>query len=148
MISLERIRAGRFIREQILELAQMKPGTTSMLVYENAPLSELPADHPDQPLNWTDYRLTADIEFAGGKAGVVWRCRDAGNHYRFAIDKGLNPVKCELFRVVGGAAVRLADTTEFTPPAGEFSDHCRSYGLNVRDLSQGRADPERDGCIY
>jgi len=54
----------------------------SMLFYSNMPASELAADHPDQPMNWKDYRLTVWLEFIGGKAGIVWRYRDAGHHYQ------------------------------------------------------------------
>jgi hypothetical protein len=99
------------------ELVQMK-NATSLLAWTNAPASELPATHAEQPLNWTDYRMTVYLQFNDtGRAGVVWRYRDAGQHYRFVMERGATS-KCEIFRVTGGAPVSLANTTEFTPPSG------------------------------
>jgi len=98
------------------ELSQTK-NATSMLVWTNAPPSELPDTDKDQPLNWTDYRMTVYLQFNDvGRAGVVWRYRDAGKHYRFVMDR--TTPKCEIFRVVDGVPVSLANTTSFTPPSG------------------------------
>src|SRR5215510_14417063 len=87
-----------------------------MLVYANAPDSELSDDHPDQPLNWTNYRLTVTLEFNDGRVGVVWRYGDAGQHYRFVMDG----VRCELIRVVRGAEASLA-TADFKPPSAPLA---------------------------
>jgi len=95
-------------------LVQTTP-KVSTLFYSNAPTSELPADHPDQPMNWKDYRLTVWLKFSGGKAGIVWRYRDAGHHYRFVIEAG----QCELFRVDGAEPVSLV-REPFTPPGDPF----------------------------
>jgi hypothetical protein len=102
--------------ESDLELWQQKPNVTSTLAYVNAPASELPDDHQDQPLNWTDYRLTVQLEFKDGQAGVIWRYRDAGQHYRLVMEK----TRCEIARVVNGLPVPLV-STEFTLPEKTFS---------------------------
>jgi hypothetical protein len=105
----------------------------STLFLTNAPTSELPADHPDQPLNWKDYRLTVRLTFSGGKAGLLWRYRDAGNHYRFVIEAG----KCELFRVAGGAEARLV-SEPFTPPTLPFGITVEIAGseMNVYQINE------------
>ncbi len=99
------------------ELVQTKTNVTSALVYVNAPTSELPNTHPDQPFNWTDLRLTVHLQLTDGRAGVVFRYRDAGQHYRLVMEIG----KCELIRVSGGQEVVLASSTDFTLPTTRFS---------------------------
>ncbi len=97
------------------ELAQVIPNASSSLVYANTP--DLPADHAEQPLNWTNYRLTVHLQFLNGRVGVVFRHRDAGQHYRFVMEAG----KCELIRANGGAPVSLA-TRQFSIPESPVCD--------------------------
>ncbi len=112
-------------------LVQTTP-KVSTLFYSNAPTSELPADHPDQPMNWKDYRLTVWLKFIGGKAGIVWRYRDAGHHYRFVIEAG----QCELFRVDGAEPVSLV-REPFTPPSDLFGI---TFELNGPSMNIYRVD--------
>ena len=94
-------------------LAQTINATTT-LVYMNEP--ELPQDHPEQPANWTSYRLTVHLQFNDGKIGLVWHYRDASNHYRFVMDAQAG--KRELIQVSGGAFTVLA-TKPFTHTPGQ-----------------------------
>jgi len=49
---------------------------------------ELPSNHPEQPGNWTDYRLSLYLRSEDDDAiGIVFRYRDAKNHYRFSMDR-------------------------------------------------------------
>lgn len=102
------------------ELSQTTQDVTSVLVWGNAPTTELPDTDKDQPLNWTDYRLTANLEFTDGRAGVVLRYRGVGQHYRFVMDKGTTN-SCELIRVANGGEAPLASNTEFKLPAIPFA---------------------------
>ena len=86
------------------ELAQTNASANSTLVYGNT--TDLPLDHPDQPGNWTDYRVTVHLRSGAGKIGVVWRYLNAGQHYRFVMD--LQAGKCDLIRVLGGVPTPLA----------------------------------------
>jgi len=110
----------------------------STLFYSNAPTSELAADHPDQPMNWKDYRLTVWLEFIGGKAGIVWRYRDAGHHYRFVMEAG----QCELFLLNGGEPVSLARNERFTPPNDPFGITVEVNGssMNVYQVDEKLGD--------
>jgi uncharacterized protein DUF6603 len=101
------------------ELSQSTQDVTSVLVWSNAPATELPDTDQDQPLNWTDYRLSANLEFTDGRVGVVFRYRGVGQHYRFVMDKGSTP--CELIRVASGAEVSLAKNEEFRLPNKPFA---------------------------
>ena len=81
-----------------------KPGTTLWL----APRDELPADHPDQPRNWTDYRLSLLARSTDDDAwGVVFRRRSGGRHYRFSLDRERRYRR--LVRVGGGRSTVLAE---------------------------------------
>lgn len=62
----------------------VKPGT--ILVRANR--SQLSPDDPEQPFNWTDYRLSAYLRSSSDRAiGLVFRYLDAGNYYRFSMDR-------------------------------------------------------------
>jgi hypothetical protein len=102
------------------ELSQTEPGATTVLVWGNAPATELPDADKDQPLNWTDYRLTAQLDFQDGRVGVVFRYQNAGKHYRFVMEKG-DPSTCKLIRVVNGQETPLVTDTKFKQPAISFA---------------------------
>lgn len=87
-------------------LVQSNGGATSTIFIKSAP--ELGPDHPDQPANWTDYRLTVHLRSDAGRIGVVWRYQDAANHYRFVMDE---TGRREVFRVVGGVRSSLRSMT-------------------------------------
>jgi hypothetical protein len=60
-----------------------KPGT----VLFRTNYRDLPADHADQPSNWTDYRLSAYLRSASDRAiGLVFRYLGADHLYRFSMD--------------------------------------------------------------
>jgi hypothetical protein len=71
--------------------------------------SRLPADHPDQPAQWSDYRLTVTVRTADddGGIGVVFRYRDADNYYRYSMNRQRNFRR--LVSVSGGTFTLLAE---------------------------------------
>lgn len=82
----------------------VKPGTLLL----RADLPGLPADHPDQPGNWTDYRLSVFVRSEDNDAvGVVFRYQDASNFYRFSMDRERRYRR--LVRVVDGVHTVLAE---------------------------------------
>jgi uncharacterized protein DUF6603 len=109
------------------ELSQTTQAATSVLVWSNAPTTELPDTDQDQPLNWTDYRLTANLEFTDGRAGVVLRYRGVDQHYRFVMDKGTTNT-CELIRVASGAETPLDTNTRFKLPTIPFAISVEATG--------------------
>ncbi len=81
-----------------------KPGT--LLVYASNPA--LPAGHPDQPSEWTDYRFSVFLRSADDDAmGVVFRYQDPDNYYRFSMDRERSYRR--LVRFVGGDPLVLAE---------------------------------------
>lgn len=82
----------------------VKPGTLLL----RADYPALPGDHPDQPANWTDYRLSVFLRSAeGGAIGIVFRYRDSANYYRFSMDRQQKYRR--LVRVVKGVHTILAE---------------------------------------
>ena len=79
-----------------------KPGT--LLLYADDPA--LNPSHPEQPSNWTDYRLSVYLRADAGAIGLVFRHRGAGNYYRFSMDRGGGYRR--LVSVNGGAHAVLA----------------------------------------
>src|SRR5262249_17758053 len=43
--------------------------------------------HPEQPGNWTDYRVSAYLRSSDGAIGLVFRYLDSDHYYRFAMDR-------------------------------------------------------------
>lgn len=83
-----------------------KPGTL-LLLADGGPFT--PA--ADQPGNWTDYRFAVTVRSGeDGAIGVVFRFVDAGNYYRFSMDRARR--RRQLVRVVNGAAAVLAEDDE------------------------------------
>jgi hypothetical protein len=82
----------------------VKPGT--VLLRAGDPT--LPASHPEQPRNWTDYRFSVVLRSEGDDAlGVVFRHQDAKHFYRFSLDRQRRYRR--LVRVVGGVHTVLAE---------------------------------------
>jgi len=90
---------------------------------------------------WTDYRLTADFllgreHFSPSPTrGVVFRFRDAENHYRFErttaeTDAGAPAEVCRLVRVSGGEEKELARTEEVPPPLVLSGQSWQDYPSN------------------
>lgn len=81
-----------------------KPGT--MLLRADHP--HVPSDHPDQPGNWTDYRLSVYLRSSDDDAiGAVFRYVDSDYYYRFSIDRQRKYRR--LVRVVDGVHSILAE---------------------------------------
>ena len=82
----------------------VKPGT--LLLRADSPA--LPGDHPEQPGNWTDYRLSAYLRSADNDAiGLVFRHQDANHYYRFSMDRERSYRR--LVRVFDGIPTVLAE---------------------------------------
>lgn len=79
-----------------------KPGT--LLLYGDD--AALDSTHPEQPSNWTAYRLSVYLRADAGAIGLVFRHRGAGNYYRFSMDRGGGYRR--LVSVNGGAHAVLA----------------------------------------
>jgi hypothetical protein len=81
-----------------------KPGTTLLL----AARADLPAGHPNQPDQWTDYRVSVQLRSADDDAvGVTFRRMSTSQYYRFSMDRERRYRR--LVRVVGGQATILAE---------------------------------------
>lgn len=83
----------------------VKPGT--MLVRANLP--HLSADHPEQPVNWTDYRFSVYLRATMDEnaMGVVFRYMDPDSYYRFSMDRQRKYRR--LVRVLDGIHTILAE---------------------------------------
>ncbi|MGH8067489.1 MAG: hypothetical protein ACRERE_20095 [Candidatus Entotheonellia bacterium] len=83
----------------------VKPGT--MLVRANIP--QLPVDHPEQPITWTDYRFSVYLHATMDEnaMGVVFRYMDHDSYYRFSMDR--QRTYRRLVRVLDGTHTILAE---------------------------------------
>jgi hypothetical protein len=117
------------------------PGTILL----RAPDPALPPGHPDQPANWTDYRLTAILRSGDDDAlGLAVRRRGPGDFYVFAMDR--QRAYRRLVRVAGGVWTTLAqDRVAYAPDSDmvvsieAFGDRLRVYqdGALVFDVRDG-----------
>ncbi len=81
-----------------------KLGTTLLL----ATRSDLPAGHPDQPDQWTDYRVSVQLRSADNDAiGVTFRHMSSNQYLRFSMDRERRYRR--LIRILGGQATILAE---------------------------------------
>jgi len=91
--------------------------------------------------DWTDYRLTADFPMhrehftPSPTRGVVFRYRDAENHYRFErttvqTDPGAPAEICRLVKISGGQETELARTEEIPPPLVLSGQSWQDYPSN------------------
>jgi hypothetical protein len=86
----------------------VKPGT--LLVYADTPL--LAPGHPEQPSNWTDYRVSVYLRSGDDDAvGVAVRYAGPARHYRFVMDRERRYRR--LLKVYDGVTTVLAGD-EFT----------------------------------
>jgi hypothetical protein len=110
----------------------VKPGT--LLVYSDTPA--LPPDHPEQPSNWTDYRVTVYVRSEDDDAvGVVCRYADAGRHYRFVMDRERRYRR--LLKVYDGITTVLAED-EFTYTVDrDYAVTIEAYGASLRVYQDG-----------
>ncbi len=81
-----------------------KPG--ALLLYANNPA--LPADHPEQPSRWTDYRMSVYLRSIDDDAiGVVFRYLNASSYYLFSMDR--QGEYRRLVRITNGVYTILAE---------------------------------------
>ncbi len=81
-----------------------KLGTVLLL----ANRADLPADHRDQPSEWTDYRVSVQIRSSDDDAiGLVFRRSAANRWYRFSMDRERGYRR--LVRMVNGVVTILAE---------------------------------------
>lgn len=82
----------------------VKPG--ALLLRADNPA--LPADHAEQPGNWTDYRFNVYVRSEDDDAiGVVFRFVDRNWHYRFVMDRERRYRR--LLRIAAGVTTVLAE---------------------------------------
>jgi hypothetical protein len=115
----------------------VKPGT--MLIW--APATALSADSPEQPGNWTDYRLSVSLRSsaqagAGVYAiGLVVRYLDSGNYYRFSMDRTLGYRR--LVRVVAGTHTILAEDDVVYSANRDYTVTIEAIGPSLRVFKDG-----------
>jgi hypothetical protein len=111
-----------------------KPG--SMLVLGNDP--RLPADDPDQPGFWTDYRLTVFVRNEDNEAiGVVFRYADANNYYRFSMDAKRQYRR--LVRVIDGAHTLLGEDDRRYRPNVDYGVTVEAIGTALKVYVDGES---------
>lgn len=81
-----------------------KPGTVLLL----ANRADLPANHPNQPGEWTDYRVSVQMRSSDNDAiGLVFRRSAANRWYRFSMDRERGYRR--LVRMINGVVTILAE---------------------------------------
>ncbi|PVE22767.1 hypothetical protein DC522_19155 [Microvirga sp. KLBC 81] len=110
----------------------VKPGT--LLVCADTPL--LAPDHPEQPSNWTDYRVSVYLRSGDDDAiGVAVRYADPGHHYRFVMDRERRYRR--LLKVYEGVTNVLAGD-EFTYTQGrDYLLTVEAVGTSLRVYQDG-----------
>jgi hypothetical protein len=104
----------------------VKPGAVLVLANRR----ELTVDSPDQPSNWTDYRLSAYLRSAtDGAIGLVFRYVDADHYYRFSMDR-----QGQYRRVVSVGVVNGEKHTRSLAEDGFAYDQNRDYLITVEAI--------------
>jgi hypothetical protein len=110
----------------------VKPGT--MFVRGGNP--SLPVNHPDQPANWSDYRLSVYVRAAGsGAIGVVFRYQDGDHYYRFSMDAHRRYRR--LVRVDSGVHTILAEDDFVYRPNQDYLLTVQAVGNSMRIFQDG-----------
>jgi hypothetical protein len=113
-------------------LVQTTKATTT-LVYTDT------QNDPDPPSNWTDYRLNVHLRSSDGRIGVVFRYRNAGQHYRFVMDRQAG--KRELILITGGVPTVLAQNSfSYTPN--------QTYVISVEAVKSSLRVYQDDALIF
>jgi hypothetical protein len=108
------------------------PGT--MLLYGND--QSLAPGHQEQPVNWTDYRMSVRLRAsASGALGVVFRYHDGGNYYRFSMDRAGQYRR--LVRAAGGAHAVLAQDGFVYETQREYLITVEAVGDSLRVYQDG-----------
>ena len=110
----------------------VKPG--SMLILGADP--NLASTDPDQPQNWTDYRLTAYLRDEDDDAiGLVFRYVDANNYYRFSMD-GQRSYR-RLVRVVNGSHTILSEDDRRYQSNDDYGVTVEAIGPSLKVYVEG-----------
>ncbi|MGN8106875.1 hypothetical protein ACTJLB_02670 [Paraburkholderia sp. 22098] len=108
------------------------PGTILLRASDPA----LPPDHPDQPANWTDYRITAVLRPVDNDAiGLAFRYRDADEHYLFAMDRERSYRR--IVRVAGGTYTIVAAEGTGYPSDADLTITIEVVGARIRVYEDG-----------
>ncbi|HEY0171734.1 MAG TPA: hypothetical protein VGB98_11985, partial [Pyrinomonadaceae bacterium] len=109
-----------------------KPGT--LMLYGDDPA--LDPTHPEQPSNWTDYRLSVYLRSNdAGAIGLVFRHRDADNYYRVSMDYAGGYRR--LVGVSGGAHTVLAEDAFTYEPQRDYLFTVEAVGGDLRVYQDG-----------
>jgi hypothetical protein len=110
----------------------VKPGT--VLIFGNDPA--LDAGHSEQPANWTDYRLSVYLHAHGdGAMGLVFRCGDLSNYYRFSLDR--NRKYRRLVSIVNGIHSILKEDDFIYEPHLDYLITVEAIGDTLRVYQDG-----------
>ena len=110
----------------------IKPGT--MLIWGSD--LNLPVSHPDQPANWTDYRVTAFVRNEDDDAlGLVFRYVDASNFYRFSMDAERKYRR--LVRVINGIHTILDEDDRRYQPNVDYALSIEAIGASLKVYIDG-----------
>lgn len=108
------------------------PGTILLLASD----AGLPGNHPDQPGNWTDYRVTAILRALDDDAiGLVVRYHGPDNHYLVAFDS--QRAYRRLVRVAGGVYTILAADGVAYKPSSNMTITIEAMGSRLRVYQDG-----------
>jgi hypothetical protein len=108
-----------------------KPGT--LLLYGDDPA--LDPTHPEQPSNWTDYRLNVYLRADAGAIGLVFRHSDANNCYRVSMDRAGGYRRLVSFN--GGALTVLAEDAFMYEPQRDYLFTVEAAGDALRVYQDG-----------
>lgn len=108
------------------------PGT----LFVRANRRELPANHPDQPSNWTDYRVSAYLRSpSAGVSGIVVRYVGSDQYYHFSIDRERKNRR--LARVLKGMQTVLAEDSFEYQPNRDYLITLEATGTTLRVYQDG-----------
>ncbi len=110
----------------------VKPGT--LLLYGDDP--SLAANDPQQPGQWTDYRVTVTLRSSDDDAlGVVFRYVDESTYYRFALDRERRYRR--LTAVVAGRTIVLGEDDFVYQKDADYSIVVEAVGQTVAVYQDG-----------
>jgi hypothetical protein len=119
------------------------PGGTFLLP---APQPRLAATSPDQPVNWTDYRLSAFVR-SGGEAPVGLALRWSSNTgYLFYLDRAKN--RHRLVRVDANTSTTLVETSGGYQPGLDSAVSFEAIGDTLRVFVAGEQICEAKDSTY
>lgn len=109
----------------------LKPGT--LLLYGDDPV--LGPSHPEQPSNWTDYRLSVYLRADSGAIGAAFRYRGGDNFYRVSMDRDGGYRR--LVKVAAGVHIVLAEDAFAYEPQRDYLLTVEAVGDALRVYQDG-----------